>query len=66
MLQKPANEIRHGALVEVTDEARQRAVLAAHEVIERYMAWRVQGGAQLPANAFLRLRERVDPLLLRS
>lgn len=62
-LQKPANSIRHGAAVPVTDEGRQRSFLAAREVIERYMVWRASGGAALAAGEFPRLRRQDDPLL---
>jgi len=61
-LQKPANDIRHGAVVPVTDEQRQRSFLAAHEVIERYMVWRSSGGAALTDGEFPRLRRDDDPL----
>ncbi len=65
-LQRPANEIRHGAVIPVTDEGRQRSLLAAWEVIERYMVWRISGEAAFPADEFPRLRKQDDPLMLRA
>jgi len=65
-LQKPANEIRHGAFDSVTDLDRQRSLLAAREIIDRYMAWRVSDGAAISAIDFPRLRRQDDPLLLRA
>lgn len=63
-LQKPANPIRHGAVVPVTDEQRQRSFLAAREVIERYMVWRASGDTALTPPEFPRLEGQLDPLEL--
>jgi hypothetical protein len=65
-LQKPANEIRHGAVVPVTDLDRQRSLLAAREIIDRYMAWRISDGAGISAVDFPRLHRGDDPLLLKA
>jgi len=65
-LRKSANDIRHGGAVSVTDEERQRSLLAAREVIQRYMFWRTSGGAALSATEYPRLRTQDDPLLLRA
>jgi hypothetical protein len=67
-LQKSANDIRRGGAVSVTDEERQRSLLAAREVIQRDMSWfwRTSGGAVLSAAEYPRLRAHDDPLLLRA
>jgi hypothetical protein len=63
-LQKSANDVRHGGAVSVTDEKRQRSLLATREVIQRYMFWRTSGGsgAVLSAAEHPRLRAQDDPL----
>lgn len=63
-LQRPANDIRHGASAFASSEERRRSYSAAHEVIERYMVWRTSGGAGLSDSEFPRLREEDDPLAL--
>jgi hypothetical protein len=65
-LQKPANEIRHGAVVSITDLDRQRSLLAAREIIDRYMAWRISEGAGISAVDFPKLNRGDDPLSLKA
>lgn len=52
--------------VHVTDEDRQRILLGAREIIDRYMAWRITHGAGISAADFPRLHGQDDPLLLKA
>jgi hypothetical protein len=62
-LERPANDVRHGGVAPVTDEDRQRLLLAAHEVIERYIVLRSSGESRVPPEV-KRLRVDDDPLRL--
>lgn len=64
-LQRPSNEVRHGAVVPVSDEDRQRLFLACREVIERYMILVSAKLDILPMGEFPRLTKARDPLSLR-
>ena len=51
-LTKPANKIRHGLVRGVSDEERARAMVAAHNVIDRFIILLHRGIEKLPGDEF--------------